>query len=242
MYIRKISRKNKDGSTVTYVQLAHNERDSSKGHAQAKVLYNFGRLDNLDVDQLKRLVKSISRFLPAEDAFERQVAVQNRGRKIKWITCRSYGGIYLLDALWRQLNFDDILRKRLSSRSFTTPIVRAIFAMIANRCLDPSSKLAITDWVAKDVHIPDLATVETQVLYRAMDFLLLHQKELEKEIYWSVADLLNLEVDLLFFDTTSSYFETEDESDLKNAAIPKISAVIYRRLSSVWLSRDQAFR
>lgn len=221
MYIRKISRKNKDGSIVTYVQLAHNERDSSKGHPKAKVLYNFGRLDTLDVEQLKRLIKSISRFLPAEDAFESQVSVQNRGKKLKWITCRSHGGVYLLDAFWRHLNFDDILRKHLSSRSFTTPIVRAVFAMIANRCLAPSSKLAITDWVAKDVYIPALPSVETQVLYRAMDFLLLHQKELEKEIYWAVADLMNLEVDLLFFDTTSSYFETEDESDLKKRGYSK---------------------
>lgn len=221
MYIRKISRKNKDGTTVTYVQLAHNERDSLKGHPKAKVLYNFGRLDSLDVEQLKRLIKSISRFLPAEDAFESQVGIQNRGKKLKWITCRSYGGVYLLDALWHKLNFDDILRKRLSSRSFTTAIVRTVFAMIANRCLAPSSKLAITDWVAKDVHIPDLPSVETQVLYRAMDFLLLHQKALEKEIYWAVADLMNLEVDLLFFDTTSSYFETEEESDLKKRGYSK---------------------
>jgi hypothetical protein len=43
-----------------------------------------------------------------------------------------------------------------------------------------------------------------------MDYLLEHQEELEKEIFWSVSTLLNLEVDLLFFDTTSSYFETEN--------------------------------
>jgi transposase len=221
MYIRKISRKNKDGSTVTYVQLAHNERDGSKGHPKAKILYNFGRLDTLDIEQLKRLINSISRFLPAKDVLESQVAIQNRGKKIKWAVCRSYGGVYLLHALWRQLNFDDVLQNRIASRSFTTPIVRAIFAMIANRCLAPSSKLAITDWVSKDVHIPDLATVETQVLYRAMDFLLLHQNKLEKEIYWAVADLMNLEVDLLFFDTTSSYFETEDEGDLKKRGYSK---------------------
>lgn len=60
MYIRKITRKNKDGSTVTYVQLAHNERHPQKGCAMAKIIYNFGRIDELDVDQLKRLTRSIS--------------------------------------------------------------------------------------------------------------------------------------------------------------------------------------
>jgi len=52
MYIRTISRKNKSGSVVTYVQLAHNERPSAKGNPQAKILYNFGRIENLDLEQL----------------------------------------------------------------------------------------------------------------------------------------------------------------------------------------------
>jgi len=67
MYIRKIPRKNKDGSTVTYVQLAHNARDPQKGFAVAKVIYNFGRLEDLDIEQLKRLVRSISRYLTLEE-------------------------------------------------------------------------------------------------------------------------------------------------------------------------------
>ena len=54
-----------------------------------------------------------------------------------------------------------------------------------------------------------------------MNYLLEHQERLEKEIYWSVADLLNLEVDLLFFDTTSTYFETEKETELKQRGYSK---------------------
>ncbi len=221
MFIRTISRKNKDGSKVTYVQLAHNERDREKGHPKAKILYNFGRLENLDLEQLKRLVKSISRFLPPEDALEAQVLLQNRGRSFKWKQSRSFGGIYLLSALWQQLHFQKIVENRVAQRQFSTPIAQAIFAMVANRCLGPASKLATTEWVEKDVFVPDLPQIDVQVLYRAMDFLLLHQAHLEQEIYWSVADLLHLEVDLLFFDTTSTYFETEDESELKKRGYSK---------------------
>ncbi len=221
MYIRTISRKNKDGSKVTYVQLAHNERDREKGHPKAKILYNFGRLENLDVAQIKRLVKSISRFLPPQDALEAQVQLENRGRTFKWKCSRSFGGIYLLSALWQQLNFKKLLENRVAKREFTTPIAQAVFAMVANRCLAPSSKLAITEWLQKDVFVPGLPPLDVQVLYRAMDFLLLHQAQLEQEIYWSVADLLHLEVDLLFFDTTSTYFESEDESELKKRGYSK---------------------
>ena len=221
MYIRQISRKNKDGSKVTYVQLAHNERDPDKGFAVAKVLYNFGRLEDLDMEQLKRLVKSISRFLKPEDGLNAQVALELDEPDIKWRTCKSYGGIYLLAQLWKRFNFANILSKPISQASYRTPVLMAVFAMIANRCLSPSSKLAVSDWVKKQVHIPELPEIDVQVLYRAMDFLLEHQDELEKEIYWSVADILNLEVDILFFDTTSSYFETEGISPLKKRGYSK---------------------
>lgn len=102
MYIRQISRKNKDGSVATYVQLAHNVRDPEKGFAVAKVLYNFGRLENLDIEQLHRLIKSISRFLPPEDALEATAGLEHKGKKITLKSCRSYGGIYLLAALWKR--------------------------------------------------------------------------------------------------------------------------------------------
>ncbi|MFC4769911.1 transposase, partial [Effusibacillus consociatus] len=63
MYIRQISRKNKNGTTTRYVQLAHNERNPVTGTPQAKVLYHFGRADDLDTEGLKRLAASIHRFI-----------------------------------------------------------------------------------------------------------------------------------------------------------------------------------
>jgi hypothetical protein len=58
LYIRTIARKNKDGSEVRYVQLAHNYRDKEAGQSRAKVLYNFGREEELDTDALKRLIRA----------------------------------------------------------------------------------------------------------------------------------------------------------------------------------------
>ncbi|MFG2639309.1 transposase, partial [Streptomyces sp. NPDC048362] len=64
-----------------------------------------------------------------------------------------------------------------------------------------------------DVHIDGLEEVNDEACYRAMDWLLEIEPALAKEAYFQVTDLLNLEVDLLFFDTTSTYFETEDADD-----------------------------
>jgi hypothetical protein len=165
MYIRKISRKNKDGSTATYVQLANNEWNPEKEFAVAKVIHNFGRIENLDLEQLKRPVKSISRFLAPPDAMEAQASLNFDGNDVRLKSCRSYGGIFILQALWQQFHFQQILEKRTLSRQIKTPITRAIFAMVANRCLEPSSKSAVSDWVEKDVHIPGLPQVDVKVLY-----------------------------------------------------------------------------
>jgi len=213
MYVRTIKRKNKDGSEVEYVQLAHNVWNKEKGFAQAQVVYSFGRRDQLDVDTLKRLVQSLSRFLEPQDA----LALQNQGDDLKFISSRPAGGAYLLKALWNRLNIAGCLSRALSERSFTAPLADALFAMVANRALNPSSKLAIEQWSEEEVYLGNQEPFQVQHFYRAMDFLLEHTESVQKEVFWSTASLLNLTVDLIFFDTTNTYFETDEPgvSELK---------------------------
>src|SRR5262249_35466109 len=85
---------------------------------------------------------------------------------------------------------------------------RVLFGLVANRALAPSSKLAASEWMSRDVHIDGLGEVTDDACYRAMDWLHDVRGELEKQVYFQVADLLSLQVDLIFFDTTSTYFET----------------------------------
>ena len=58
-----------------------------------------------------------------------------------------------------------------------------------------------------------LAETSDDACYRAMDWLLDIASDLEREVFWQVATLLDHEVDLLFFDTTSTYFELEDPDE-----------------------------
>lgn len=216
MYIRTIKRKNKDGSVVEYVQLAHNVRHPDKKYPKAEVIYSFGRREQLDVEALKRLVNSISRFFDPEDQIKLQ-AKSDSTEPIAFVRSRSAGGAYLLKSLWDRLKIGPLLTKALDSRSFTTPIEKALFAMVANRALAPSSKLAIEQWAANEVYLGSDDQLQVQHFYRAMDFLLEHTEAIQKEVFWSTASLLNLTVDLIFFDTTNTYFETDEPgpSDLK---------------------------
>lgn len=214
MYVRTIKRKNKDGSIVEYVQLAHNIWKPEKGFAQAEVVYSFGRKDQLDADAITRLTKSLCRFINPEDALKLQSEIDS-DQPLTFEWSRPAGGAYLLRALWDRINISQCISKALKGRSFKAPIEKALFAMAANRALAPSSKLAIEQWAAQDVFLGDEEPLQVQHLYRAMDFLLEHEDAIQKEVFWSTAHLMNLTVDLIFFDTTNTYFETEDLSDLK---------------------------
>ena len=63
------------------------------------------------------------------------------------------------------------------------------------------------------MHIPGLTETTDDACYRAMDWLHEIRGEIGEQIYYQVADLLNLEVDLLFFDTASTYFELEEADE-----------------------------
>jgi hypothetical protein len=86
--------------------------------------------------------------------------------------------------------------------------------MAANRLsATPLSKLAGCAWVERRVFIPGLAEVSEDACYRAMDFFLAALAELQEAVFFSVANLLNLQVDILFFDTTSTFWQTEGADD-----------------------------
>ena len=210
MYVRTTQRRNKDGSVVRYVQLAHNRRSGAA--TQAEVLVNLGREDSVDVDGLRRLARSISRYL-GEAAAEEVPAGAEGAEGMSVESSRPLGSAWLLDGLWRQLGVDRALAEAVGGRRFTTDVERVLFALVANRAIAPSSKLAAAEWAGADVAVPGLDGMDDDQAYRAMDVLVDAdaQAKVQEAVFFSVANLLNLEVDLLFFDTTSTYFERDDE-------------------------------
>ncbi|MCA1700507.1 MAG: IS1634 family transposase, partial [Actinobacteria bacterium] len=206
MYLRTTQRRRKDGSAVRYVQLAHNRRVG--GVTRAEVLLNLGREDELDVEGLRRLARSITRYTDSEPPDATEVA----GEGLEVVSSRPFGGAFVLDALWRRLGVAEALAAALGARRFRTDVERVLFALVANRALKPFSKLATAEWASCDVHIAGLEAMDEDQAYRAMDVLSAAdaQAGVQEAVFFAVADLLNLEVDLLFFDTTSTYFERDE--------------------------------
>jgi len=214
MYLRTTARRNSDGSEVRYLSLAHNVWDPVTKRSNVRVLFNLGREDQLDRDAIRRLIVSLSRALDPGEALARQAP------ELRFVESRPYGGAWLLDRLWGQLGIPGILARALRGRRRDPLVERVLFAMVANRALEPLSKLSCAAWVSEHVAMPGLAELDEDRAYRAMDWLLEVETEVAEQVFWSVATLLDLEVDLLFFDTTSTYFET-DAADPPTDGAPK---------------------
>jgi hypothetical protein len=210
MYLRTTKRRNADGSEVCYYQLADNVWDPQRKCSVAKVVYNFGRGDELDAEKMRRLAGSILRVFgdPTELAARSDLRLRD-----SW----PYGGVYVLEQLWKELGVGPLLDRLLGAARVRAPYERALFAMVANRALTPYSKLYCWEqWLREEVFLPEGDTIELQHLYRSMDFFEDHKAEIERSIYFQMADLMNADVDLIFYDTTSLHFEIDepDEVDL----------------------------
>jgi hypothetical protein len=209
MYLRETKRKNADGATVAYYQLAENEWDATKGCSVARVVYSFGRADQLDPAKLRQLAKSILRVCSGEEQLE---ALED----VKVLDARAHGALHVLETVWKELGLPALLADAARKSKTAQPFERAIFAMVANRALSPYSKLYTHEqWLREDVYLRGAEAIELQHLYRGMDFLEKHKADLERAVYFNAADLTRADVDLIFYDTTSLHFEVDEEDEVE---------------------------
>jgi transposase len=205
MYLRETRQKRVDGTVLTHLQLAESEWDPVKRQSKIRIIYNCGRADDPEVhERLQRLARSILKRCSPEEI----VADSSDWRLVDaW----PYGDLYALVSLWKELGIAEVIAETVGQRKFDFPVERALFAMVANRACAGSSKLyCYEQWLQEDVRIEGTEPLQLHHLYRAMDFLEENQVAIEERLYYRLADLLNLDVDLVFYDTTSLHFEIDD--------------------------------
>jgi transposase len=223
MYVRFTQRTNTDGTVVRYAALAHNRR--VEGKVKPDVLLNLGRVDQMDVEGLRRLAASIAKHFGDGDGPESgpsdavEAGLAAGATPMEVLDSRPIGTSWLLDGLWNTLRIASAITQATDRRRFTTNMERVLFALVANRAIEPMSKLSAAEWVSEDVLIPGLTTMDEDQAYRAMDLLVEADTDaaVQEAVFFAVAHLLNLEVDLLFFDTTSTYFERDEEDSGEDA-------------------------
>lgn len=225
MYLRTTKRKNKDGTIVEYYHLAQNYRHPQTKRSIPKNIYNFGRADQLDREKLVRLCRFIARVcgLEVRDIFDDKTnqIFQEQGfglpKDVKLIHTTELGTVMAINALWERLGIEEAIREVSKSKGYQVEYERALLAMTANRLCEPDSKLGVWDrWLTK-VYLPSCQGIKLGGMYEAMDVLLRGGEEVERSVFFRTADLFNLEVDLIFYDTSTASFsidwEDEDSED-----------------------------
>jgi hypothetical protein len=210
MYLRTTQRRNKDGSIVRYYALAENHRDPEKGHVEARVVHSFGRADRLDRAALERLVRSIRRVLEADGSVPAADAT-GRERAIEIEASFDLGVVHVVEQLWARLGIDAAVADRLSAEERRAPHAAALLAMAAQRLARPGSKLACHQRWLERVWLPAAKDLSLDQLYRALDVLAEHGDAIEQAVFWTSVDLFKLDVDLVFYDATTAWFECDQE-------------------------------
>jgi transposase len=217
--MRTARRKNKGGATVAYYQLAHNIRKGKFKTPVAEVVYNFGRADQLDREELVRLCKSIARIcgLVIHDPFisQREGIKAGLPEDVRYVQTVELGSVAVIEALWERLGIGETLRRLCREKGCTVPYERALLAMVANRLCEPESKLGVWDRWLEKVYMPSCRGLKLAQMYEAMDVLHKHREAVEETVFFHTSNLMNLEVDLVFYDTTTVSFsiDCEDEGD-----------------------------
>lgn len=218
MYLRITKRTNRDGSVVEYFQLAHNERHPDTRKPVAKIIHNFGRVDQLDRQELVRLCQSIGRVcgLRFDDPLvvTRDLAVPvGLSIDMKITRTLDLGCPLVIEALWERLGLKKCLEAIKQAASGSIPLERALLAMVANRLCMPESRFGDWDRWLSTVYLPSCWDLKLQHMYGAIDLLHANIDEVEKTIFLNMANLFNLEIDLIFYDTTTALFHVDCEDD-----------------------------
>jgi len=202
----------------TYLLIVDNERVDGK--VTQRVLFRLGRLDQLLASgQLDSLIQSLGRFsekLAVLGAHARGDSVTTRSSRI--------GPALIFERLWEVCSIDKVLSTLLKGRRFEFSVERAIFLTVLHRLFAPGSDRAAEKW-KDDYMIEGVADLELHHLYRAMAWLgevlpstqqdgatplspRTNKDLIEEALFARRRDLFN-DLDIVFFDTTSIYFEGE---------------------------------
>lgn len=202
----KTTRRKRGDKTYEYLSLVEAVRDGERtGH---RTLLRLGEVSALQSSgQLARIVAALRRHLEDDpidaDGVEPAVDVG----ALHADTARSVGATAAVAAMWRRLRLD-VHFARVGAERGADVVADAVLAMVANRLIDPCSKRRLPEWVADDVVMPaGFVAPVLQQYYRTVDVVADVKAATETQLYAALTDLTNLDLRLVCYDLTSTYWE-----------------------------------
>ena len=205
----------------SYLQLVEGHRDA-EGKVRIKVVANLGRLDRLSPDKLDPLINGLNRAVGR---------LENTAHEISHDPARTYGTVFALHELWKDLGFDRALNRALRSGKRSIDVEALVRAMVFNRLCDATSKLGCLRWL-ETVAMPAMPkTVTHQHLLRAMDALMDNAEAVEEALARQIRPLVDHELTMVFYDLTTVriHGEARLEDDVRAFGMNKETGGIARQ-------------
>jgi len=206
----------KRSGKYTYLQIVENRWED--GRSKQRVIVTLGRLDELrEQGRLDGLLRSGAKLSQAAML----LTAQQKG-DLPVITTKRIGPELIFQRLWSELKIPQVLTALLASRRFEFPIERVVFLTVLHRLLHGGSDRNCMVW-KDDYHLPGTETLQLHQMYRAMAWLgeplgkddqdgatpfapRCIKDQIEEGLFHRRRDLFS-ELALVFYDTTSIYFE-----------------------------------
>ena len=193
----KTTRRRRGDKVYEYLSLVESVRDGSKvGH---RTLMRLGEVTALrESGQLERIVAALEAHLRRERIDMDAVSAEG---------APAAGAVAAVAAVWQRLGLDEFFAAVGAGRG-AGALEHAVFAMVANRLVAPCSKRRLTEWAASDVVMPEgWSAPSLGQCYRALDAVAGAKEATEAHLYARLCDLANLDLRLVCYDLTSTYFE-----------------------------------
>jgi len=229
VFLRSTNRK-KDGKDHRYFSIVENRRVAGAKSVQRTVLY----LGEINGQQQVAWRKTLEVFDEAEQRYtkmslfpeDREVpadAVDSVQVKLSGLELRRpriFGNCWLACELWHQLGLDEFWQQRLPEAREAVSWEKVLRVLVVNRLLDPGSEFRVhrqwfVDSAMDELLETDFAVAEKDRLYRCLDRVLAHKRELFVWLRQKWADLFQADFEVLLYDLTSTYFEGEMERNPK---------------------------
>ncbi len=205
MFIKKTHSKGK-----TYVQIVQSYRDK-KGKPKHRVILSLGREDSIEDGFLEELMKKLTQLS------EKLILLDKREQFLGGSLL--LGPVLAIESVWKKLGLDTKLAEVQNRYKIEFDLNKAVKLMVLNRLLAPKSKLGVDEW--KHRIYGDFADVQLQHLYRSLDILADNKDFLERELYETSQTLFKPEIRLVFYDMTSTYFESVSSDEFRKFGYSK---------------------
>jgi transposase len=218
MFLRTTKVKRPDGTIDEYIRLV--ESDWNGGRPRHRVICNLGRKELLapHADALLRLLQGKEKS-------------QAKNREAAAVGAWDWGVMLVARHFWQQLGVEEIVDSLGKRRVLARELADRALALVTNRLCEPSSEHGMARWLETDFvcdrwgrrwfpewreegerlssQRPRVRVKDRQLRqwYGTLDQLLVHKKQIEKELFLRLRNLFSLNVDLVFYDLTSTYFE-----------------------------------